>query len=260
LHTNTCVILVIFVCMYFQQTLCISTIQLFNPLQIFLFLWCSSTLRAGVAQLVQCLTMDWTTGVRSLTEAEDFFLASATRPALGPTQPPIQWVLGALTPGVKHSTVCYESVCSQHATFQLSLKYNPIWRRHSSSHLLPWELQISPSHICAWYLREPSVASIYRKHIANCFFTLFDTSFGILFHSLKTLIFQSKIVSLVRDLSVCTLISYKNTLLEGPSSQWHTWQMEHFIMRYAGESAPRLIILTNGWSISKCIYWSFITD
>jgi hypothetical protein len=28
---------------------------------------------AGVAQSVQCLTTDWTTGVRPTTEAEDFF-------------------------------------------------------------------------------------------------------------------------------------------------------------------------------------------
>jgi hypothetical protein len=45
--------------------------------------------------------MDWTTGVRSLTEAEDFFLASASGPALGPTQPPVQWVPGVLNPGGK---------------------------------------------------------------------------------------------------------------------------------------------------------------
>jgi hypothetical protein len=50
-----------------------------------------------VAQSVQCLTTDWTAGVRSPTGAEDFFpLTSASRPALGPTQPPVQWV-----PGVK---------------------------------------------------------------------------------------------------------------------------------------------------------------
>jgi hypothetical protein len=31
---------------------------------------------------------------------KNFFLTSS-RPALGPTQPPIQWVLGALSPGIK---------------------------------------------------------------------------------------------------------------------------------------------------------------
>jgi hypothetical protein len=30
-----------------------------------------------------------------------FLLAPASRPALGPTQPPIQWVPGVLSPGVK---------------------------------------------------------------------------------------------------------------------------------------------------------------
>jgi hypothetical protein len=32
-----------------------------------------------------------------------FLLAPASRLALGPTQPPIQWVLGVLSPGVKRS-------------------------------------------------------------------------------------------------------------------------------------------------------------
>jgi hypothetical protein len=30
-----------------------------------------------------------------------FLLSTASKPALGPTQPPIQWVLGALSLGVK---------------------------------------------------------------------------------------------------------------------------------------------------------------
>jgi hypothetical protein len=38
-------------------------------------------------------------GVRSPAGAED--LASVSRPALGPSQPPVQWVPGVLSPGVK---------------------------------------------------------------------------------------------------------------------------------------------------------------
>jgi hypothetical protein len=38
-------------------------------------------------------------GVRSPAGAKDF--SSSSRPALGPTQPPVQWVPGVLSPGVK---------------------------------------------------------------------------------------------------------------------------------------------------------------
>jgi hypothetical protein len=47
------------------------------------------------------LTTDWTTGVRSRQRQRIFLLSSASRPALGPTQPPIQWVPEVLSPGVK---------------------------------------------------------------------------------------------------------------------------------------------------------------
>jgi hypothetical protein len=47
------------------------------------------------------LTTDWTAGVRSPVEAKVFSLTSASRPALGPTQSPMQWVPVVISPGVK---------------------------------------------------------------------------------------------------------------------------------------------------------------
>jgi hypothetical protein len=40
-------------------------------------------------------------GVRFPAEQRIFPLTSVSRPALGPTQPPVQWVPGVLSPGVK---------------------------------------------------------------------------------------------------------------------------------------------------------------
>jgi hypothetical protein len=37
-------------------------------------------------------------GVRSPAEAMTFPLASVSRPALGPTQSPVQWIVGVLSP------------------------------------------------------------------------------------------------------------------------------------------------------------------
>jgi hypothetical protein len=43
--------------------------------------------------------MDWATGVRSPTGAEEFSSNLCVRQALGPTQPPVQWVPGIFPRG-----------------------------------------------------------------------------------------------------------------------------------------------------------------
>jgi hypothetical protein len=45
--------------------------------------------------------MGWMAGIRFLAKAGIFILIIVYRPLLGSTQPPIQWVQGALSPGGK---------------------------------------------------------------------------------------------------------------------------------------------------------------
>jgi hypothetical protein len=44
---------------------------------------------------------DQAIGLQSRQRQRIYPLAFVTRPALGPTQPPVQWVPGALSPGIK---------------------------------------------------------------------------------------------------------------------------------------------------------------
>jgi hypothetical protein len=45
--------------------------------------------------------MGWTAGVLFSVGESDFLYSTLSRPALELTQPPIQWVQGVLSPGVK---------------------------------------------------------------------------------------------------------------------------------------------------------------
>jgi hypothetical protein len=61
---------------------------------------------AGIAQTVQRLATGWKTGklrgrCSSPGRVKNFFFSTSSRPTLGLTQPPIQWVPGALSPGIK---------------------------------------------------------------------------------------------------------------------------------------------------------------
>jgi hypothetical protein len=60
-------------------------------------------LRTGTAQPVERLATGWTAEGRSSNPGgvKNFGFSTASRPALRPTQPPIEWVPGALHPGVK---------------------------------------------------------------------------------------------------------------------------------------------------------------
>jgi hypothetical protein len=64
----------------------------------------TSTPGAVVAQSVQSWATGWTIGVLGFDSRQGlaiFLFSAASRTALGPTQPPIQWVPGAFSLGVE---------------------------------------------------------------------------------------------------------------------------------------------------------------
>jgi hypothetical protein len=61
---------------------------------------------AGLAQAIWCLATGWTTGRSGFDPRRGqriFPLTSVSRPALGPNQPPVQWVQGGPFPGAKRA-------------------------------------------------------------------------------------------------------------------------------------------------------------
>jgi hypothetical protein len=62
-----------------------------------------------------------------------FPLASVSRPALMPTQPPVQWVPGVISPGVVNSPTSYSGGLG----FKSRLEYWLSWLRCSRSFLVP---------------------------------------------------------------------------------------------------------------------------
>jgi hypothetical protein len=86
---------------------------------------CSVVVRdceAGATQSVYLLTTDWNTGVRSPAEAKNFPVASVSRPALGPTQPPVQWV-PCFSPGVNRGQAWLWPLSTSSAEIKMSRSY-----------------------------------------------------------------------------------------------------------------------------------------
>jgi hypothetical protein len=67
--------------------------------------------------------MGWTTEVILQHGLEIFLFTTASRTARGPTQPPIQWVPGPLSPGVKRPVCEGNRLPSSSAEVKYALSY-----------------------------------------------------------------------------------------------------------------------------------------
>jgi hypothetical protein len=65
-------------------------------------------------------------GVRFPAGARNFILSTAPRPALGPTQPPMRWEVGPLTPSVKWPGVETDCPPLSRVEVKIPAKYNSV--------------------------------------------------------------------------------------------------------------------------------------
>jgi hypothetical protein len=89
-----------------------------------------------IYQNCNLLATAWTIGVLGFDSRRGlgiFLLSTPSRPALGPTNPPIQWVLGALSPGIKRPghEADHSSPSSAEVKEWLALYFHPPVRLHS---------------------------------------------------------------------------------------------------------------------------------
>jgi hypothetical protein len=107
---------------------------------------------AGVAQSVQCMTMDWATGRSKFDPRQRqriFPVTSVSRPALGSTQPPVQWVPGVLSTGLKRgrgvSLTTHPHLVPRSSTSSRHTSSPPL-RLHRCAEGLLFYTSISPIH------------------------------------------------------------------------------------------------------------------
>jgi hypothetical protein len=108
-------------------------------------------------------------GVRSPAGAEIFPLASVSRPALGPTQPPVQWLPGVLSPGVKrgpgvmlttHPHLVPRSLMSRYYTSSPPKRLHGVYRDCFTLLCFAWLKYFT-------YHSVPVLAPNYKQHILS---------------------------------------------------------------------------------------------
>jgi hypothetical protein len=99
-----------------------------------------------------CGLDNWAIEIQSLAEAKGFLLASVSRLALGPTKPPVQWVLGFLSLGLKYGQ----------GVTMTTYPYLVPRSRMSRSYTSP-----PPSAFMACTMTDQSFHTLYPPHLKN---------------------------------------------------------------------------------------------